>query len=151
MGADVTINIDEVRSAEERIELVKSHTTKQAGADIVFECAGFLPATPEGLAYTRHSGVFVEVGHFVDMGSFEFNPNQMIMRKNLRIEAIWGTRYEHFVRAMPLLEKNEFPFAEMVSHRLPLEDVLKGFQALNGDYRLGDETAIKIAVQANEW
>jgi len=150
MGADVTIDIEEVRSAEERIELVKSHTTKQAGADVVFECAGFLPATPEGLAYTRHSGVFVEVGHFVDMGSFEFNPNQMMMRKNLRIEAIWGSRYEHFVRAMPLLEKNEFPFAEMVSHRLPLDDVLKGFQALNGDYRLGGETAIKIAVQANE-
>jgi threonine dehydrogenase-like Zn-dependent dehydrogenase len=151
LGADVTINIEEVTSAEERTELVKSHTPRKAGADVVFECAGFLPAIPEGLGYVRHSGTFVEVGHFVDIGTFEFNPNQMIMRKNMRVEAVWASRYEHFVRGLPLLEKNEFPFAEMVSHRLPLTDVRKGFDALNGTYRLGTETVIKIAIQANEW
>jgi threonine dehydrogenase-like Zn-dependent dehydrogenase len=151
LGADVTIDIEQVKSAEERIELVKSLTPKQAGADVVFECAGFLSAIPEGLAYVRHSGTFVEVGHFVDIGTFEFNPNQMIMRKNMRVEAVWSSRYEHFVRGLPLLEKNEFPYGEMVSHRLPLTDVRKGFDALNGTYRLGAETVIKIAVQANEW
>jgi threonine dehydrogenase-like Zn-dependent dehydrogenase len=72
------------------------------------------------------------------------------MRKNLRLEAVWGSAYEHFVRGLPILEKGEFPFAEMVSHRLSLFDVEKGFLALNGDYRLGDETVIKIAVQAHE-
>ena len=149
-GADEVINIDEVRSAEERIELVKSLTPQKAGADIVFECAGFLPATPEGLSYVRHSGTFVEVGHFVDMGSIDFNINQLLMRKNLRLEAIWGSRYEHFVRGLRLLEKGELPYAEMVSHTLPLEDVLKGFEALNGTYKLGDETVVKIVVQAGE-
>jgi threonine dehydrogenase-like Zn-dependent dehydrogenase len=150
LGADVVVNIDEVRSAEERIELVKSLTPQGAGADLVFECAGFLPATPEGLAYVRHSGVFVEVGHFVDMGSIDFNINQLLMRKNLRLEAVWGSRYEHFVRWLRLLEKNELPYADMVSHVLPLEDVLKGFEALNGTYRIGDETVIKIVVQGGE-
>jgi threonine dehydrogenase-like Zn-dependent dehydrogenase len=150
MGADVTIDIEAVKSAEERIEAVKSLTPRNEGADIVFECAGFLPATPEGLAYVRHSGTFVEVGHFVDMGSIDFNINQLLMRKNLRVEAIWGSRYEHFVRAMPILEKNEFPFAEMVSHKLSLFEVEKGFAALNGNYRLGGDTVIKIAVQAHE-
>ena len=76
---------------------------------MVLECAGFLPATPEGLQYLRRSGTFVEVGHFVDMGSLDFNINQLLMRKNLTLEAVWGTRYEHFVRAMPILEKQEFP------------------------------------------
>jgi threonine dehydrogenase-like Zn-dependent dehydrogenase len=149
-GADVTIDIETVTSVEERTELVKSHTPRGEGADVVFECAGFLPATPEGLGYVRHSGTFVEVGHFVDMGSIDFNINQLLMRKNLRLEAVWGSTYEHFVRGLPILEKGEFPFAEMVSHRLSLFDVEKGFLALNGDYRLGDETVIKIAVQAHE-
>jgi threonine dehydrogenase-like Zn-dependent dehydrogenase len=149
-GADEVINIDEIRSAEERIELVKALTPQKAGADIVFECAGFLPATPEGLGYVRHSGTFVEVGHFVDMGSIDFNINQLLMRKNLRLEAIWGSRYEHFVRGLRLLEKGEMPYAEMVSHTLPLEDVLKGFEALNGTYKIGDETVVKIVVQAGE-
>ncbi len=151
MGADVVIDIEKVRSAEERTQLVLDETPRRAGADVVFECAGFLPATPEGLGYVRRSGTFVEVGHFVDMGSIDFNINQLLMRKNLRVEAIWGSQTEHFVRAMPILEKNEFPFAEMVSHVLPLERLKEGFDALGGRYRLGDETVIKIVVRGGEW
>ena len=151
LGADVIIDIGEVKSAEERIELVKSHTPRGEGADVVFECAGFLPATPEGLNFLKYGGVFVEMGHFVDMGSIELNLNQLLMRKNCRFEAIWGSRYEHFVRGLPMLERNEFPFAELVSHKLPLEDVLTGFEALNGSYQIGDETVVKITLQAHEW
>jgi len=146
MGADVTIDIEEVTTVEERTELVLSHTPRKEGADVVFECAGFLPATPEGLGYTRRSGTFVEVGHFVDMGSIDFNINQLLMRRNLRLEAVWASTHDHFVRGLPILEKNEFPFAEMVSHVLPLERVAEGFDALDGRYRLGDETVFKIAV-----
>lgn len=149
LGADVTINIDEITSVEERTELVKSHTPRNAGADIVFECAGFLPATPEGLGYVRHSGTFVEVGHFVDMGSIDFNINQLLMRKNVRLEAIWGSRREDFVRGLPILEKHEMPYEAMVSHVLPLEDVKKGFEALDGTYKLGDETVMKIVVSGD--
>ena len=148
LGADVTINIEEVTSIEERTQLVKNHTPQNEGADIVFECAGFLPAIAEGLGYVKYSGTFCEVGHFVDVGSFELNPNQMLMRKNLRLEAVWSSRHEHFVRGLPILEKNEFPFADMVSHILPLSRVQEGFEALDGGYRLGNETAIKIAVNA---
>ena len=83
------------------------------------------------------------------MGSIDFNINQLLMRKNLTLEAVWGTRYEHFVRAMPILEKQEFPFADMVSHVLSLDEVRSGFDALNGDYRLDGETVLKIAVQGS--
>ena len=145
-GADVTIDIEEVTSGEERTELVLDATPGRRGADRVFECAGFLPATPEGLGYLRHSGTFVEVGHFVDMGTLEFNINRSLMVRNCRVEAIWGSGEDHFVRAMPILEKLEFPYADMVSHVLPLEQVRDGFQALNGDYRLGDDTVVKIVL-----
>ena len=85
-----------------------------------------------------------------ELGSIEFNINQLLMRKNLRVEAIWGSRYEHFVRGLPILEKNEFPYADMVSHTLPLSRVRDGFDALNGTYQLGDETVIKIAIRAED-
>ncbi len=149
MGADVTIDIDEFPSVHDRTELLKSHTNNGEGADVVFECAGFLPATPEGLSYVRYGGTFVEVGHFVDMGSIDFNINQLLMRKNLRLEAVWGSTYEHFVRGLPILEKNEFPFAEMVSHVLPLSRIREGFEALNGNYQIKSETTIKIVVQSD--
>ena len=118
-GADVTINIEEITSVEERTEQVFWHTPLKRGADIVFECSGFLAATPEGLGYLRHSGTYVEVGHFVDMGSIDFNINQLLMRKNLTFEAVWGSTYEHFVRGLPILEKNEFPTAKWSATNCP--------------------------------
>ena len=150
MGADVIVDIEEVSSVEERTELVRSHTTGGAGADVVFECAGSLSAIPEGLGYVKYGGTFCEAGHFVDIGSLDLNPNQMLMRRNLRLEAVWGSIPEHFARGLPILEKNEFPFADMVSHILPLSDVRAGFEALSGTYELAGETVIKIAIGANE-
>ncbi len=147
MGVDVTVDIENVTSVEERTEIVRSHTTRGAGADVVFECAGFLSAIPEGLGYAKYGGTFVEVGHFVDIGTLEFNPNTMMMRRNLTVEAVWGSGHDHFVRGLPILERNEFPFEDMVSHELPLSRVRDGFDALNGDYRISGETVIKIAVR----
>ncbi|MEZ4861620.1 MAG: zinc-binding dehydrogenase [Caldilineaceae bacterium] len=148
LGAHVVIDIESVRDAEERKALVLSHTPRGQGADVVFECAGFLPAFPEGLGYVKEDGTFVEVGHFVDIGTVPINPNVHFLRPNLRLEGIWGSRHHHFVRAVALLENNELPFADMVSHVLPLEQTLAGFEALNGSYRLGDEVVIKIAIGA---
>ena len=61
MGADATIDIGKFPSVHDRTELLKSRTNNGEGADVVFECTGFLPATPEGLSY---GGTFVEVGYF---------------------------------------------------------------------------------------
>ena len=148
LGADVTIDIADVPDVAERKELVLSHTPRGAGAEVVFEAAGFLPAFPEGLEYVKQDGAFTEVGHFVDTGTIIVNPNQHFCRKNLRLEAIWGSRYDHFVRGMAVLENMGFPFADMVSHMLPLERTADGFNALNGSYHLGDEEVIKVTIRS---
>jgi threonine dehydrogenase-like Zn-dependent dehydrogenase len=146
MGADVTIDIGNVRSVEDRTRAVMESTFRGQGADVVFECAGALPAVPEGLGYLRRYGTFVEVGHFVDVGSMEFNVNQWLMRRNLRLEAVYGSDQSHFVAGMPVFEKNEFPFAEMVSHVLPLERAEDAFRCLQGAYRLDGRDVIKVAL-----
>ena len=64
-GVDVTIDIDEFPSVQDRTELLKSHANNREDADVAFECAGFLPATPKGLSYVSYGGILVEVGHFV--------------------------------------------------------------------------------------
>lgn len=147
IGADVVIDIAEVPDPEERIQIVRDATPRSEGADVVFECAGFLPAITEGLEYVKHSGTYVEMGHFVDVGDMKFNPNQQLMRKNIRVEAIWGGRVEYFQRGIPIMERNEFPFSEMVSHTLPLERVSEGFHALAGGYHLDGKDAVKIALK----
>src|SRR5438477_371771 len=83
-GADVTIDIGEVKDPAERTRIVREQTPRNEGADVVFECAGFLGAITEGLGYLRRSGTYVEMGHFVDVGSLQVNPNHELMRRNLR-------------------------------------------------------------------
>jgi len=150
LGADVTVDIGVYRDVAERQKIVLAETRKSEGADVVFECAGFLPAFPEGLEYVKTDGIFVEVGHFVDIGTIAVNPNLHFLRRNLRLEGIWGSRYNHFVRGLTVLERNEYPFADLVSHVLPLEGVADGFDALNGTYQLDGETVVKIAVSGGK-
>ena len=77
----------------------------------------------------------------------EFNPNTQLMRKNIRMEAIWGGRSEYFMRGIPVMERGDFPIADMVSHVLPLDRVSEGFRALAGGYHLDGKDAIKIALK----
>lgn len=147
LGADLTINIHDVPDPEERKRIVRENSWGGNGADVVCECSGFLAAIPEGLDYIKYGGTYVEYGHFVDVGTFECNPNQMLMRKNLRLEACWGFEPHHFLRAVPMLEKHASLFDGFVSHILPLEDVAKGFDALHTTYHLDGRDAIKIAVK----
>ena len=149
LGADLVIDIDEVPDAEERKRIVRDSTPRRAGADVVCECAGFLAAIPEGLDYLRYGGTYVEFGHFVDTGTFECNPNQMLMRKNLRLEAAWGFESSHFVRSLALLQQFASLFEGFVSHVIPLERVADGFHALDSNYRLDGRDALKIAIAAN--
>lgn len=147
-GADLTIDISEMPDPEERKRTVRGNTPQGAGADVVFECAGNPAAIVEGLDYLRRSGTYVEYGHFVDSGTFECNPNQMLLRKNLRLEAAWGFETDHFVRSLRMLEKHADIFDGFVSHIIPLDRVEEGIRALHEGYHLEGRDAIKIAVQA---
>jgi L-iditol 2-dehydrogenase len=150
IGADVVIDITVTPDPEERTRIVRENTPRGAGADVVFECAGFLPPIPEGIGYLKQGGTYVEMGHFVDVGSLDFNPNQLLVRKNLRLEAILGYGgTETFVRGLPILERNEFPFADLVDPILPLERAADGFAALTGGYRLDGRDVIKVALRGS--
>ena len=149
LGADLTIDIGEVRDPAERTRIVRENTANGAGADVVFECAGFLPAITEGLGYLRRSGTFVEMGHFVDVGSLQLNPNHELMRRNLRLEAVWGGGgNENFVRAHAVMSRGETPFADLVDPILPLERVADGFEALHSGYRLEGRDVLKVALRS---
>jgi threonine dehydrogenase-like Zn-dependent dehydrogenase len=148
LGADVVVDIGDVKDPAERTRIVREHTPKNRGADVVFECAGFLPAITEGLGYLRYGGTFVEMGHFVDIGALQLNPNQQLMRRNLRLEAVWGGGSpDYFVRAHQVMSRGEVPFASLVDPILPLDRVAEGFEALQTGYKLGGKDVLKIALK----
>jgi L-iditol 2-dehydrogenase len=146
LGADVVINIFEERDPAARREQVLAETPNQSGADVVMECAGVPAAIPEGIDLLRRGGMFCELGHFVDVGNMKLNPNRHMVWKDLNLVAPLGSRTEHFVRGLPIMERYPELFAGMVSHRLPLTRVQEAFEALSGRYHLDGRDAIKIAI-----
>jgi threonine dehydrogenase-like Zn-dependent dehydrogenase len=146
LGADTVIDIAEMPDPAERVELVKSLTPNGAGADVVYECAGVKPAIVEGIDYLRRSGTFCEAGHFIDTGDIVLNPNRHLVLKDITLVAPYGSHTSHFVKARALLERDASRLQRLVSHRLPLERVQEGFDALLGRYHLDGRDAIKIAI-----
>ena len=120
--------------------------TDGQGADVVIECAGVKSAVAEGLDYTRRSGTFCEVGHFIDTGEITINPNRHLVLKDINLVAPYGSNAEHFRRARAVLEKDGAILEKVVSHRIPLSRLDEAIGALLGRYHLDGRDAVKIAV-----
>ena len=120
-GADRTIDLDEVREANTRIEAVRQLTGGH-GADAVLECVGLPGAVTEGMEMCRDGGKYLVLGHYCDAGTVAFNP-QVITRKQLQVFGSWSSEPRHLEAALEFLQANPkvFPFAETVTHRFPLE------------------------------
>lgn len=148
-GADVVINLEEVPDAAERVRLVKAETPGGFGADVVFECAGVPAAIPEGLDMLRRGGTFVEAGHYTDHGDVAINPFRHLVNKQITLVGAWGADTPHFVIGRGLIESGRFPFADLISHTVPLERLADGIAAIGTTYRLDGEEIRKVAVAAN--
>ena len=147
-GADVTINLEEIRSPEERVELVRKETVGGYGADVVFECTGVPAALAEGIEMTRRGGTYIVAGHFTDAGTVPINPFGHLNRKNITLRGVWSSEKTHFVRARAVVESGKHPFAKVISHVLPLTRVADAIQAMSGGYRLDGREVRKIGIAA---
>jgi len=150
LGADLTINMEEIPEIEERVNIVRKGSLSGYGADVVFECAGAPAAFSEGIKYLRDSATFCEVGHFADTGSVKINPCLDILTKNIRIEGIYDNEPEQFVRALPILEKGEFPFAEIISHKLPLTKLKDAVDAITTGRKIDGKELVKVVIDPNK-
>jgi L-iditol 2-dehydrogenase len=151
MGADVVIDIEEMTDPQERIRFVKAETKGGRGPDMVVECAGFPGAVPEGLSYLRDSGVYIEMGHFTDVGGVQLNPHWHMVRNAATIYGVWSSEVGHMEATLNVIERLELPYEEMVTHQLPLDRVGDAVQAISKKgYRLdGNDEVVKIAI--NPW
>jgi L-iditol 2-dehydrogenase len=147
LSADLTLNMEEIPEQEERIRIIKKNSLSGYGADVVFECAGAPAAFSEGIKYLRDSATLCEVGHFADAGSVKINPCLDILSKNIRIEGIYDNEPEQFVRAIPILEKGEFPFANIISHRLPLTRLKEAMEAILTGAKIDDRELVKAVIE----
>jgi threonine dehydrogenase-like Zn-dependent dehydrogenase len=149
-GADVVIDIDEVRDPPERTRAVLDETVAGLGADVVYGCVGLAPAWLEAITYVRDGGRFMELGLASDTGDVTFNPSTQLVARNINLMGTLGLEnYQDAVVAGRILEAGRYPFDLLVSHQLPLERVGDAITALNSNYQVDGRTALKIAIAPN--
>jgi L-iditol 2-dehydrogenase len=150
-GADIIININEVKDRNERIKIIKEESVKGLGADVVFDCTGVPSAVPEGLDMLRISGTFVEVGAFTDAGPVEINPFVHFCHKNVNIQGSWASDLKHWIQTLPILERKEFPYAELVTHTVGLHELNEAIQFPAKGYKLHGKEVGKVLVDGSKY
>jgi len=147
-GASEVVDITEVTSPAERAKLVREMTPRGWGADVVFECAGVADAVPEGIEMLRPAGRFIELGSFTNTGDTTINPYRHLLSKSIHLVGCCGDQVEHVPASLRILESGKYAFEEIISHEVPLDEILAAVEALLGKdgYRLHGKETRKVVV-----
>lgn len=112
-GAEVTVNIEEITSPEERIRRVRD-IVGGYGADLVMDCSGHPTAGPEGIEFLRDGGTYVEMGQFTDAGSIMTSWHR-ICTKDINILGSWAFTANDLPLGVDMLYKarEKYPWRKM--------------------------------------
>jgi D-arabinose 1-dehydrogenase-like Zn-dependent alcohol dehydrogenase len=129
MGATQTIGLDVPRA--ERLARARALTGGR-GLDVVIEASGAPDAVSEALDLVREGGRVVVCGHYTDNGPVEIHPHWQVNRKHVELRGCWGSRFEHFHRAVALAARFGAvkPWREMAGAVHPLRDVAAALAAI---------------------
>lgn len=142
MGATAVLGLDV--PAPDRTSAVRQLTGGR-GVDVVIEASGSPAAITQGLDLVRDGGRMIVCGHYTDNGSVEIHPHFQINRKHVELKGCWGSRYDHFHRAVALTARfgDVKPWREMVSGRYTLANAEAALAAVE------KQTAIKALITPN--
>jgi D-arabinose 1-dehydrogenase-like Zn-dependent alcohol dehydrogenase len=142
MGATNTMSINVERA--QRLDEARS-MTRGRGFDVVIEASGHPDAVSEALDIVRDGGRVVVCGHYTDNGSVNIHPHWQINRKHVELRGCWGSRYEHFHRAVEIAARfgKTKPWSTMAGKTYDLKDVASALAAV------ADRSAVKAVVQVN--
>jgi L-iditol 2-dehydrogenase len=142
MGATAAFDLDLHPAA--RLSVVRLMTGGR-GADVVIEASGAPEAVSQALDMVRDGGRVIVCGHYTDNGSVEIHPHWQLNRKHVELKGCWGSRYDHFHRAVALTAKygDQKPWREMVSGRYELDKAGDALTAVEA------RTALKAIIVPN--
>ena len=117
-----TIVVDE----EDPGEVVRG-LTRGLGADVAFECAGHPSAVPQALALVRKGGRIGVLGQ--GYGDSAFNTAILSYRE---VDMIGVRAYDPkaWHRSYDVLASGKIPLEKLVTHRLPLEEAVRGIELM---------------------
>ena len=113
---------------------------KRRDADMI-SCHAFAQHVPKATGRRR----VVVCGHYTDNGSIEIHPHWQINRKHVELRGCWGSRYEHFARAVSIAARagGRVPWREMAGRTESLATVAAALRAVE------ERSAVKALVSVS--
>ncbi len=127
-GATHTVNVLET-TPEERRRMVLDLTDGR-GADVVIDASGRPENILEGIALLGRCGTYSLPGIAVPAGEIPVRFYEDINLKNVRIQGVWVSDHVHLQTAIDLVLSGKYPFEELISHRVRLEEANEALEAL---------------------
>jgi 5-exo-hydroxycamphor dehydrogenase len=130
LGATATIDLDEVRSPEDRVRRVRELTGGR-GADVVIEAAGAVAAFGEGLELAAMGGRYLIVGLWSAPGAVPVEP-RYLNNNNLHVigTALFEARHVYGAIQVARRYHRQLPMAEAVTHRFALAESQKALETV---------------------
>jgi putative phosphonate catabolism associated alcohol dehydrogenase len=139
-GASDTINTRGMK--EEQVIGTVRDLTGGFGVDGVMEVAGVPSLIPMGLKCLRIGGRFIEIGNSSPGANFTYDACDIVWRR-LTIRGLHNYDTKHLQMAVDFLSMTQgrFPFDEIVTHRVGLEDINQGLRIAESG------KAIRVAIK----
>lgn len=131
MGSDVALNITDPAT-----DVVKTilEATDGFGVDVVLEMTGSQQAIDDGIKVLRKGGRFSAFG--LPSGPVQIDLNGLVF-KGARLLGINGRlMWETWFQMAGLLRSGKLDPSPVITHRIPLDDFEKGFQAMDSADRM---------------
>lgn len=140
-GCDATVNSREVADVEGAVRSALGG----ALADVVIEIAGVAAAQQQAVTLVRRGGRVVLAGACGGGVEVKFLADEQLLTREIDIlpSFLSAAGYEPSIAA---LEQGAFPYAELVTHRFPLEDIEAAYAIVRGK----DENVMKAILVPDE-
>lgn len=103
------------------------HDTDDRGADVVIECVGAPAAFTTALNAVRPGGTVAVIGVYSDL-SYDLALGE-VWRRGIRIEMGGSANVQgHWTRALELVKQGLIDPTVIITHTLPLEEALRGYE-----------------------
>lgn len=138
LGADVILDFGSTTPEQRKAAVMDA--TNGFGADVGFEAVGRPEPVLEGIDLVRRGGAYLSVGTAVPMGTIPIDVYHQIVFKQLRLQGVWTNDTRHIVQALQLVKRTPDVFADMITHRYPLDQANEALQSM------AERKAIKTAI-----
>jgi 2-desacetyl-2-hydroxyethyl bacteriochlorophyllide A dehydrogenase len=133
LGATDIIYADE----ENDIEAV-ARLTHGEGVDFVFETSGYHQSLVTAIRMCTKGGKVMLVGI---SGKETMLPSNEIVRGEITLKGVYGVTEDTLRRTIAMASSGRFPFAQLITHILPLEQAVQGFEI--GSNKQGVKVVLK--------